>query len=182
MDRFTKFLVGIVALVTTAQVSAGVVRDDKGDTDWEFILTPYLWAISLNGTSQVGPFPPLDIDADFGDLQWLRTTIDVTVDAILAQHKAAQFLFVESADPDSHAHGVIDSAFDNVARRMQAWCETRYGESPERECFKGLLVAAQWLVHNAIVSGLGEADVAQAKRAMEQLFHATFSGLDPSGK
>ena len=68
MDRFTKFLVGIVALAMTAQVSAGVVRDDKGDTDWEFILTPYLWAISLNGTSQVGPFPPLDIDADFGDL------------------------------------------------------------------------------------------------------------------
>ncbi|TNF88152.1 MAG: hypothetical protein EP301_05445, partial [Gammaproteobacteria bacterium] len=68
MGRFTKFLVGIVALAMTAQVSAGVVRDDKGDTDWEFILTPYLWAISLNGTNQVGPFPPTDIDAKFSDL------------------------------------------------------------------------------------------------------------------
>ena len=68
MDRFTKFLVGIVAFAMTAQVSAGVVRDDKGDTDWEFILTPYLWAISLNGTNQVGPFPPTDIDASFGDI------------------------------------------------------------------------------------------------------------------
>ncbi len=68
MDRFTKFLLAVAALVFSAQVSAGVVRDDKGDEDWEFILTPYLWAISLNGTSQVGPFPPMDVDADFGDL------------------------------------------------------------------------------------------------------------------
>jgi len=54
--------------VLTAQVSAGVVREDKGDSDWEFILTPYLWAINLSGASQVGPFPPMDVDASFSDI------------------------------------------------------------------------------------------------------------------
>ena len=68
MHPVTRIILGIVGLVLSAQVSAGVVRDDKGDTDWEFILTPYLWAIGLSGTSQVGPFPPLDVDADFSDL------------------------------------------------------------------------------------------------------------------
>ena len=68
MDRVSRFLLAVAALLMTAQVSAGVIRDDKGDTDWEFIITPYLWAISLDGTSQVGPFPPMDVEADFSDL------------------------------------------------------------------------------------------------------------------
>ena len=61
-------------------------------------------------------------DADFADPDWLHRTIDTTVDAILTQHQVARFLFLEAADPGSHAHGVIASAFDRVARSMQAWC------------------------------------------------------------
>jgi AcrR family transcriptional regulator len=116
-------------------------------------------------------------EADFGDRQWLHAAIDQTVDAILARHKMASFLFIESADPNSHAYQVIDKAFDAVARRMQGWCRQCYGHSPTRECFKGLLMAAQWLVHQAIISGMGKRDVNRVKQSMEQLFYATFTGL-----
>ena len=48
--------------------SAGVLREDKTNNDWEILLTPYLWATSLDGTSTIGALPPLDIDASFGDI------------------------------------------------------------------------------------------------------------------
>ena len=72
---------------------------------------------------------------------------------------------------------MINAAFDNVAGHMQQWCRERHGYTPHPECFKGLLVAAQWLVHNAITAGMGAADRRLAKEAIEQLFYATFSGL-----
>ena len=55
-------------LLFSSIVTAGVLREDKGDTDWEILLAPYLWGTSLKGTSQVGVLPPLDIDASFSDL------------------------------------------------------------------------------------------------------------------
>ncbi len=116
-------------------------------------------------------------DADFTDPAWLRPTIDETVDAILAEHEVARFLFLESADPGSHAHEVIEEAFDSVARSMQRWCRARYGQAPSRACFTGLLSAAQWLVHGAINQGMTPTQVKKAKRAIEELFLATFRGL-----
>jgi hypothetical protein len=54
-------------------VSAGVVREDKSDSDWEFILAPYIWGQSLSGTAGTSNAPgtvppPIDIDASFGDI------------------------------------------------------------------------------------------------------------------
>jgi len=114
--------------------------------------------------------------ADYGDQDWLRGAIDEVVDAILAQHQVAQFLFLESADPSTHAHSVIHSAFEQVAGNMQRWCRKRYSASPSRLCFMGLLSAAQWLVHGAINDGLKPASVGSAKRAIKELFLATFHG------
>jgi len=51
------------ALVLSASASAGVIRDDKADTDWEIIFAPYLWAQSLDGESNGIP-----IEAPFGDI------------------------------------------------------------------------------------------------------------------
>lgn len=116
-------------------------------------------------------------DADFADRRWLEVTIDQVVDGILAEHEVARFLFLESADPSTHAHEVIEKAFNRVAVSMQRWCRRRYGQAPSRECFNGLLSAAQWLVHRAIVGGMKPAQVRRAKRAIEELFLATFRGL-----
>ena len=116
-------------------------------------------------------------DADFTDAQWLHQAIDEAVDAIPAEHQVARFLFLESADPGSHAHAVIEAAFDSVARSMQRWCRGRYGYAPSRACFTGLLSAAQWLVHGAINRGMGPRHVRAAKLAIEELFLAIFRGL-----
>lgn len=116
-------------------------------------------------------------DADFTDPAWLRATVDESVDAILAEHEVARFLFMESADPDSHAYAVVQEAFDSVARSMQRWCRGRYGQAPSRDCFTGLLSAAQWLVHGAINQDMDARQVKKAKRAIEELFLATFRGL-----
>ena len=116
-------------------------------------------------------------DLDYSDQAWLHRACGQTIDLILQQHKVARFLFIESADPDSTAYEVINQAYNKVAARMQGWCLDRYGHAPELEFFKALLVATQWLVHDAIIRGLGEREVLQAKRAAEQLFYGAFSSV-----
>ncbi len=116
-------------------------------------------------------------DADFTNPQWLASTVGETVDAILAEHQVASFLFVEAADPASHAHRVIEEAYASVGKSMQDWCNQRHGSSPSLACFTGLLSAAQWLVHRAINRGMSRTDVLEAKRGIEELFIATFTGL-----
>ncbi len=70
--RLRKYLLLVVPLLTVgfslSASAGGVLRDDKTDSDWEILLTPYLWAAGLKGTSAVGTLPPLDIDASFSDL------------------------------------------------------------------------------------------------------------------
>ena len=61
------FAAAACCLATTAS-AAGGIRTDKGETDWEVLLAPYLWGTSIKGTSQVGPLPPVDVDASFGDI------------------------------------------------------------------------------------------------------------------
>lgn len=117
-------------------------------------------------------------DLAYDDPDWLHKVCDQTIDSILEQRRVAQFLFVESADSNSVAYQVIHTAYDRVARRMQRWCKARYGQAPSREYFKALLVAAQWLVHDAIIKGMGERDIANAKRSAELLFHGAFSALE----
>jgi len=53
----------VFVLLLPASASAGVIRDDKADTDWEIILAPYLWAQSLDGESNGIP-----LEASFGDI------------------------------------------------------------------------------------------------------------------
>ena len=58
-----------VLLIGFIPVALGqVLRQDKTDSDWEVLLTPYLWGPSLKGTSAIGDLPPLELDASFGDI------------------------------------------------------------------------------------------------------------------
>lgn len=114
---------------------------------------------------------------DYSNPVWLHEVFDNTIDAILREHTVAQFLFVESADPQSPAYKVIHKAYQHAVRRMQRWCRQNDLEVPSKELLFSLLVAAQWLVHNAIVEGMKPRHVAKAKAASEQLFYAVFSSL-----
>lgn len=109
---------------------------------------------------------------DYSNHEWLQRACGQTIDAILEQHKVTQFLFVESADPNSLAYKVIHRAYNKAAKEIQRWCKQQYGESPSIEYLVALLVAVQWLVHNAIIKGMGKGEVNKAKLAAEQLFFA----------
>lgn len=117
-------------------------------------------------------------DLDYSNQQWLHTVCDNTIDAILDQHKVAQFLFVESADPNSNAYRIIHQAYDKAVVRMRSWSRKRYGRAPTREFLVSLLVATQWLVHNAILKGATKREVDKAKAAAEQLFYGAFSMME----
>lgn len=117
-------------------------------------------------------------DVDFCSREWLHQAVDSTVDAILADHKYAQFLYVESATPNSHAHTVVHLAYDKVAGKMQRWCKKSFRHAPKKELFKSLLIAIQWSVHNAIIKGMSEKEIRIAKQTVEQLLYGVFSSLE----
>lgn len=62
-----KVIAVICATGLTSIASAGVIRDDKSDSDWEILVAPYLWGVSLDGTSEISGLPA-EIDADFSDI------------------------------------------------------------------------------------------------------------------
>ena len=114
---------------------------------------------------------------NYDDQQWLDEVCNQTIDAILKQHQIAQFLFIESANPDSYAYQVIQTTYRKVASRMQQWGREQYGRAPNKEFFMALLVASQWLVHNAIIKGMSQREVDKAKQAARKLFFAAFSAI-----
>ena len=70
----TKTCLMVVVLMLGYSFTAfagGVLRDDKTEDDWEILVTPFLFATSLEGSSTVGSTVgtlTLDIDAPFSDL------------------------------------------------------------------------------------------------------------------
>ena len=57
----------LVALIVTSWSASASAQSTSGD-DSEWVLTPYIWGTALNGTNTIGPLPPLEIDASFGDI------------------------------------------------------------------------------------------------------------------
>jgi AcrR family transcriptional regulator len=116
-------------------------------------------------------------DVDFADPRWLHAVVGRTIDSILQNADVAQFLYIESADPESIAYALVNEAYDRVAARMRRWCRQRHGEAPPAEYFKALLAGTQWLVHDAIIRGQGPREIARAKQAAEMLYLRAFSGF-----
>jgi AcrR family transcriptional regulator len=114
---------------------------------------------------------------DYEDEDWVSQVSEQTVDAILERATVAQFLYLESADPNSTAHRLINDAYDIAALRMQQWAEQKFGHAPALEYFKSLLFATQWLVHNAILAGMTEPQVRIAKQSVKQLFYGAFASI-----
>lgn len=155
--------------------AAGVSRDTYyrcfSDKD---TLISYLYESSVNEHVLAVLNPEL---MDYEDKDWVSKVSEQTVDAILEQSTIAQFLYLESADPNSYAHQLINEAYDKSALRMQQWAEQQFGHAPATEYFKSLLFATQWLVHNAILAGMTKPQVAIAKQSVKQLFYGAFASI-----
>ena len=68
--KVTKALgLSVLALMLHAgAANAGVVREDKTDSDWEVLFAPYLWGSSLKGSAGLGALPPVDVEASFSEI------------------------------------------------------------------------------------------------------------------
>ncbi len=113
---------------------------------------------------------------------WTREATDRTIDAILERHKLAEFVFVESSDPTSPAFKIVDDAFDQAAGVIQSWAKESLGNTPSTTLIKSVLVAAQWLVHDAIRADMKTESIAEAKAACDQLFRGLFLAIQREGK
>ena len=105
---------------------------------------------------------------------WMQASVNQTIDAILEQHKLAQFVFIESSDPTSPAYKIVNDAYERAAVVIQKWAKKNLGNKPKIALIKSVLVAAEWLVHNAIRAGMTAEAVTEAKVACAQLFYGVF--------
>lgn len=155
--------------------AAGVSRDTyyRCFADKEALIS-YLYESSVNEHVLAVLNPEF---MDYEDRDWVSKVSEQTIDAILEQSEIAQFLYLESADPNSYAYQLINDAYDKSALRMQKWAKHQFGHAPATEYFKSLLFATQWLVHNAILSGMTKSQVAVAKKSVQQLFYGAFASI-----
>ncbi len=56
----------LLAAWATPSLAQRIAEQDSDG--WSIRLTPYLWGVSLDGTSAISVLPPLDIDASFSDI------------------------------------------------------------------------------------------------------------------
>ncbi|MEM8768651.1 MAG: hypothetical protein AAGE43_14475 [Pseudomonadota bacterium] len=123
-------------LVTCGSVQAGVLRDDKRDTDWEILFSPYLWGSSLKGESQVGVLPPLEIDASFSDIV---SNLNIAL-ALHTEFHRGKFAFVVdpmfvSLEAEADANGPATPIADIEMWLVDAW--VAYKITPEWELLGG---------------------------------------------
>ncbi len=109
-----------------------------------------------------------------GDVEGTRAGLEKLADEIFANATDAELVFVESGDPTSPAYQIVQRAFDGAAREIEAWYVRRDLCAPSRPLLKATMVAAQWIVHDAITRGLTPKARREAKTALWELVSRVF--------
>lgn len=112
-----------------------------------------------------------------GDKSGMDKALDELLDAIFERAELAQLLFREYSDPGSPAAQIIDDAFDRIARKMEKDFKQFARPQPSRTFLKAMMSAFQWIVHDAIKSGLSNKKVKDAKQAAHELASALLSQI-----
>ena len=67
-----RFIIGprtfILVMLIGAMPSVGAQQQFRSSDEWSFTLTPYLWAVGIDGEVGLGRLPDVDIDAGFSDV------------------------------------------------------------------------------------------------------------------
>ena len=111
------------------------------------------------------------------DPDWLRDTLNETLDAIFDQARFAELVFAESTNPGSPAYRIVNEAFDQTADIVALWLAQNGRAALPKPFLKSVMAACQGLVHNAIRSGLSEADRDEAKASTWLLVSSLLEGL-----
>ena len=96
------------------------------------------------------------------------------LDAMFDRSQAALLVFREAKEPGSPAALMVDRALDGVAQGMLERLAASEEDLPSHLVVKALLVACQWIVEDAIRSGLSDEARAEAKRACWDLAARVF--------
>lgn len=110
------------------------------------------------------------------DQDWIKASLEQLFDAIFANARFADLVFMESNDPASPAYAIVNHAFDQVADVMEQAITKNTGRKPSRVLLKSQMAACQWIVHDAIRKGLDDATRAEAKAAAWELTRSVFTG------
>ena len=120
----------------------------------------------------MGPIQTLVLDTlkeGSGTSDWLPRAIDQMLDAIFDESEVAAMLFTESHDPTSPAFGIIEQA-RRVTSEVMAGAMERAGLRPVHPVTtKAMLVACQWIAHDAIRQGLTPEARRGAKEATKEI-------------
>jgi len=103
------------------------------------------------------------------DSNWMQQALGQLFDAIFANAKMAELVFVEANDPNSPAQAIIDKAFEQAADVMAAFMKKTTGQQPSRVFLKSIMAAHQWIAHDAIRKGLTYEAILEAKAASWEL-------------
>lgn len=109
-----------------------------------------------------------------GDVRRTRESLEKLADAIFENATYAELVFVESSDPSSPAYAIVQKAFDDAAKEVEAWYAERELPAPSRTLLKATMVASQWIVHDAIRRKLTSKARQQAKQALWELASRVF--------
>ena len=110
------------------------------------------------------------------DQHWINASLEQLFDAIFANARFAELVFMESNDPNSPAYAIVNQAFDQVADVMEQAISNNTGHKPSRVFLKSQMAACQWIVHDTMRKGLDEKSRQQAKAAAWELTQSVFAG------
>ena len=109
----------------------------------------------------------------------ITEALDQLFDAIFQQPDLALLLFREYSDPSSPANSIIDSTFEKIANSLHDYYrnanQTSNKQIPSKTFLKAVMAAFQWIVYDAIKSGLTPQQIRDAKQAGHELAAAMFS-------
>ncbi len=108
-------------------------------------------------------------------LEWIKASLEEVYEAIFKQSELADLLFREAGDPNSPAHAVINAAFDNIAKTLLHSAGIKKNKSVAIIYFKAIMVANQWIVHDAINKGLTAKSKKEAKEACWMMVSKLFA-------
>ncbi len=103
------------------------------------------------------------------DEEWIQDALDQLIDTIFERSRLAELVFIESNDPNSPAYEIVNNAFERVADVLEKYLSSRVKIKPSRVFLKSIMAASQWIVHDAIRSGLSDKVKQEAKKANWQL-------------
>ncbi len=164
----------------TKSVSLGQICDHAGVSRPTFYrcfkdkdeLVTLLYQRSIN--SHVEALLQFAGQNDFKQPGWLEMGIDAMFDAIFEEAELARLVFIEQSDPSSPIAQTIDETFDKLAEQLLVAFSKNEQVPQSKSYFKAAMFSYQWLVQDAIKSGLSDADRKNAKEAAYALSQRVF--------